>query len=587
MLNDRLLREYNFFELYPFDGGGGLIFNEMLGTIKDEEIYRKIIKENVLSEFGSLPEIDFKKFERWRSIEKSCWLNRFYFMASLSRIYWLRKDEKIARLIKKIVIHFLQKYPPPQGKKEIGDHINYVYGIRDNNYNKQTYEENQRDETDVKYIWFDFQPASRLIHLIYLAHFLKDSKSVTKSEWEKIRESIYKHAEIIMIGEKYFRKLSKGDNHQSVRGIALLHAGCFFKNYGAGKDFIKEGVRICNFHTKIDFLPDGTLAENSPSYHVFETWHVRDAFILSQRYNFRLRSETPKTLKKSALFINAICQPDGCSPVINDGYPVNLSPFLKSLPFKAEPKKNDIQLFFFEDASIGVYKDKKRYLTFDASPYTGQFSHYHAGKNSFIYWYDKKPFFVDSGCCSYDDKLFAKWYKQGESHSSLLVNGNADGIVKGTYRWMSYATVKCDGWNSLSGNHIISSNLKSNAAGWEGVSWNRAIKISKNNSITITDVVNTKTPKDLMFVLNLHPDVRITKNNKAILLNNRGTKLAFNPKVSKGDKIEVSISRGKCFMNFEHVENKRILLKTKTNGKSIMEIKIESAEINTTILKLC
>jgi len=62
MLSDGLLKKYNFFELYPPDGGGGLIFHEMPGTMKDREICRKIIQENALGEFGSLPELDFKKF---------------------------------------------------------------------------------------------------------------------------------------------------------------------------------------------------------------------------------------------------------------------------------------------------------------------------------------------------------------------------------------------------------------------------------------------------------------------------------------------------------------------------------------------
>jgi hypothetical protein len=81
-LSDALLRKHNFFELYPLDGGGYFIMKEHLETLDDLEIADKILNLKVLDSFGDLPNIDFKKFERWRSVEKSCWINRFYFMCA-------------------------------------------------------------------------------------------------------------------------------------------------------------------------------------------------------------------------------------------------------------------------------------------------------------------------------------------------------------------------------------------------------------------------------------------------------------------------------------------------------------------------
>ena len=78
-LGDELLKKYQFFELYPLDGGGRFITQELFGTLDDAVITRKILTTPVLEEFGGLDELDFGRFERWRTIEKSCWLNRFYF----------------------------------------------------------------------------------------------------------------------------------------------------------------------------------------------------------------------------------------------------------------------------------------------------------------------------------------------------------------------------------------------------------------------------------------------------------------------------------------------------------------------------
>lgn len=197
-----------------------------------------------------------------------------------------------------------------------------------------------------------------------------------------IFRSIYQHAELIFIGEEYFLEMERG-NHQSLRGLVLLLAGCYFSK----KNFIKKGIEICNFHFKNDFLADGTLCKNSPSYHVFETWHMRNAYLLSQKYKIKLLADIPKRLKKATNFIKVFRKPNGFSPVINDGYSINLNPFLETLSFIKSLKRNSAKSFFFKNAGMGIYKNNKRYFLLDASPYTGSDSHYHAGKNAFTYWW--------------------------------------------------------------------------------------------------------------------------------------------------------------------------------------------------------
>lgn len=51
-LGDSLLRKCNFFELYPLDGGGSLIFRELFGTLDDMAIARKILKKRAMDDFG-------------------------------------------------------------------------------------------------------------------------------------------------------------------------------------------------------------------------------------------------------------------------------------------------------------------------------------------------------------------------------------------------------------------------------------------------------------------------------------------------------------------------------------------------------
>jgi hypothetical protein len=41
--------------------------------------------DDALRDFGTLPTLDIKRFERWRSVQKSCWINRFYWIVPLAK----------------------------------------------------------------------------------------------------------------------------------------------------------------------------------------------------------------------------------------------------------------------------------------------------------------------------------------------------------------------------------------------------------------------------------------------------------------------------------------------------------------------
>ena len=566
-MSTELLTEFNFFELYPFDGGGNFINAEILESVDDQQIAKNILN-GALDDFGSLPYLDFAKFERWRSIEKSCWLNRCYFIVPLAKYYSTSKDENIAILVKDIMLHFIRSYQPPQALEEIKKHLDYVYGIRDNDYNKNTYEENQRDETDVKYMWFDFQPASRIIHFLYALHFIKDSKAITDSEFIEIAAGIKAHAQLIAVSEGKHEELKSPGNHQSIRGLALLYASTFFKD----AFFLDEGIRICKFHIENDYFTDGVLKEISPSYHVFETWHVRDAYILSKKHNFIVSERHETILRGAAEFIRSIQQPDTCSTVIDDGYALTLLPFLKSLPLNILAN-NDCQekkMSYYPDAQLAFYSDVKQYICFDASLNPGRFSHYHAGKNAFTYFYEGQPIFVDSGCCSYDDPLFS-YYKRADSHSSLLVDNVGDGVFDGLYYCPDYTVPECSAWQD---NEILST-MTSTVAEWENITWYRALKV-ETTCLELRDQVENVSgiEKKFTFIFNLHPDVQseIINANQVSLKSHR-CHLMMNFNASH--KLEITKTSGQCFINSSHQKNTQLRVKIKTNASFRLHTKIE------------
>lgn len=570
-VNDELLKSHNFFELYPFDGGGCFVNREMLGTAEDNEIYEKIINENALKDFGCIPKLDFSKFERWISIEKSCWLNRFYFIVPLAKKYWLTKDERIAAAVKNIILHFIRNYPAPATKEEIGSHLQRVFKNRDENYNSKPYAEYSKDETDVEYIWFDFQPASRILHFLYAFHFLEGASSISESEWQELEASISTHARVIMLGEKYFTKLAKG-NHQSLRGMSLLLAAAFLNGTIEGREYAEEGLRICNYHIENDFLEDGVLHEVSPSYHIFETWHLRDAYIISENYGFALTHQAGERLRKAMEFAASLCQPDKKSTVINDGYALSLEAFIKASPVKTTQEKAEVNARYFHDTGLGFYSDKGRYLLFDASIFTGSFSHYHGGKNAFTYWVKRKAFFIDNGCCSYDKETFAS-FKKSEMHSSLLIDGFGDSILNGTYNWKTWVSCICSGWEKTAADkYSLESVLSSSTPAWKGIKWKRKMSLPSAEKLVITDEVESSDNHEFCFIYNLHPDVDITKSGTdKFILQNGDISLSFS--IECNEPYTTETRKAVSFIDFRERENQQILIYTKAQSiKSVITL---------------
>lgn len=575
-LSDELLNKYSFFNLYPFDGGGRFVQEKIIGTLNDRMISERIIKGNALHEFGNLPELDFRRFEKWRSIEKSCWINRFYFIVPLAAECRRSGSVEFCRLLTDTMLFFVRNFPPPRDRDEILKHSEKVTCNMTANYNGKSYEEYSRDETDVEYIWFDFQPASRMLHFIYAMYFLRGFECISESEWSELENSIRAHADVIAVQESV--AVLTPDNHQSLRGLALLFAAAFFRKEKFSEIYLKEGLRICNYHMENDFFDDGVLKEISPSYHSFETWHIRDACLLAEKYNFAISPES-EIPGKAVSYIKYLTQPDGLLPVINDGYALSADGFIESLEcFTGENVNDKMPGRYFVDAGIALYKYKNKYLLMDFSVFTGTFSHYHCGKNSFSYWFNDKAFFIDSGCCDYDDPLFAEWYKTAAAHSSLLIDNGGDGELKGTYEWLRHAELECSGWMEEEGLYSISSKLKSNVPSWKNISWERTFEVGTEDKLVISDKIFSPMEKELCLVFNLHPDVKVRNRDFLnIELSNNDEKLLLSFKSMQEIKLEQSA--GKVFVEFSHVDNSRILVRSNSGSGNCTFIRTEIKRI--------
>lgn len=122
-LNPVFFDRHSFFELYPFDGGGSFINREIIGSVDDAEYTDAVIRKGALDEFGGYRNIDFRKFDFWRTIERCSWINRMYFIVPLANHARRTGDKKLGREVLEILLRFASgpEYRAPESRQAACD----------------------------------------------------------------------------------------------------------------------------------------------------------------------------------------------------------------------------------------------------------------------------------------------------------------------------------------------------------------------------------------------------------------------------------------------------------------------------------
>lgn len=553
LLSDDILNKYSFFQLYPFDGGGNFVSGDILGSVNDEKIADRILNHGALDMFGGYENIDYHKSDSWKTIEQSSWINRLYFIVPLAKYAKAHNDINTAQKIVNIILDFGRNNWGPDTKEEV-----YAYEAEVNEA-RRNYNSGSLRNDYINYQWYDFQPASRIIHIIYALYFIKDFlPEICRNEKffnadNKIDELIYHHAEVINWGEEDLKHLAPG-NHQALRGMALMLACDYFKDCPAS--WIKTAEKICDYHILNDFLPDGMLIDISPSYHFFECWIMRDVKTLAERNGFFISEEACKRLEKAFELCYILRQPDGYSSVISDGYSLNMNVFLQTVKTEKTDNKDK---YYLENTGFAIYKKDNDFMLFDCSDVGKGDSHLHGGKQGITLFIGGKPFLCDSGCCNYDYKEFETYYKHPSAHSSLLVNGEGDSRINGKYTWVNSCKCSLENWQDNS----VQSTLVSDMPQWKNTVWTR--KISFDNSVCqISDTVRSDEEKEYAFIFNLHFNAKAEKiNEKSLYLINDNVRL----------KAEFSapfeISDGMICSDCKNIPTNKITVKIKSKNCSL------------------
>lgn len=385
------LERYDVWKFLPMDQGGRLVQLALIGSERDAEVVAAVRRPGFFSQWGPPGVWDaLEDIER----EKSVWLNRWYFLPCFARMHRQTDDDSHLRELLDFIARWWNENPVPED-------LPAYFATR-------------------RYNWRDMQVAWRTHNLIW-AYFLV-LPSLDSDEDAFLRELIEVHGQVLLsyFGEQELHE----NNHQSHGALAMLYVGALFPDLELSPTLVSRSLRILEHHLEHAFLPDGNSLELCPGYYPFIVSIFRDAHLLCLANEIPPPARSLERLRQFRDYLQAIAQPDGTVPPINDSSEMDarlplaiLNEILGERPPSGESR-------WFDHSGQAVMRSENWYAFLDAGQ--AMLWHWHGGKLGFHLWYGGKPILVDSGICNYDDPLRLAWYCTPAAHNTLLVDGLGD-----------------------------------------------------------------------------------------------------------------------------------------------------------------
>jgi hypothetical protein len=464
---------YNIGDYIPKDQGGKFIQMTVIGS-EEDAIITGSVRGGVLNRVYGTP-VGWQKYER-SEIEKSVWLNRFYFLPSFARMYHLTGDRS---------------------------YLDDMMGII-----RQWISDNPRlpDSHRTTYNWRDMQVAWRSIHFSW-CYYLGE-KGLMPEEKQLIIDSLGEHAHILLTG---FGQAKLNEfNHQSHGGLAMLYLGVLFPMLDGSAELLRRGMIILNHHLANAFYPDGGNVEQMFGYYPFQSHLFRDAFLLCTENGIEPPVNSVPMLKKMALYLAAVRRPDGTVPPVNDSYEMPVKPILDTINaiLGSQAVTGPQGSVFFPDTQVAVMKhggEAGFYLLANPASVIG--AHAHAGRLGFELWYDSLPLLIDSGCCNYDDPALVSWYRTTGAHNTVIIDGVTEAATSSELLWVPRRETpnRITDWNPDEVIPSLTMISPPEEATNATVSWSRKITLATGNIAIISDSFRTEGEHSYKILLHLPP----------------------------------------------------------------------------------
>lgn len=508
--------KYNVGEIMPKDQGGKFVQEELLQTESDAIIVEKIRGGLLQKEYGD--PLGWEKFEK-TEIERSVWINRFYYLPSFARMYYLTKDKTYLSDMMGILESWIADNP------------------RDHNSMKRTYN------------WRDMQVAWRSINLSWCYYLGREGLS--SSQKKTIIELQREHADVLM---KWFAPQPLHlFNHQSHGGIAMLYLATLFPTLDKKGELKENAMRLLTHHLNHAMYEDGGNVEQMFGYHPFQTSIFRDMYLLCKSNKIPFPDNLHSGLEKMLFFMTSFAQPDATMPPVNDSYAMDIIPSVSILKdVLGINKKVEGKSGLFKESKLAVIRGDKWYILLNPAERIG--SHSHAGRLGLLLWYDECPVLIESGCPNYDNRLKNKWYRTSMAHNTVLIDGVQDAESSSD---IEYARTR------ITNNNITTWREEQNYTYCKmtspksdptnlNVEWERRVALIENEYTVIYDRFISNEPHKYETLFHTPSvDIFLDKSNKTISLYRDSIVTLFSKSFGTEDDIEIFdgylYSRGKDY----------------------------------------
>ena len=269
---------YDVWKFIPMDQGGRLIQLQVIGSERDADVIKAIRSPGFFAPWGD--PIRWDSLEK-TEIEKSVWLNRWYFLPCFARQYYLTGDKSYLRDI----LAFVRKW---SAENPVPPNLTAYFATK-------------------KYNWRDMQVAWRMQNLAW-CYFLGQT-GFTAAEKRELYELIEAHARVLL---EYFGKMPLNENnHQSHGATAMLYAALLFPEIPEAAELKEKAFTILNHHLDQAFYEDGNSVELTPGYYPFFVSIFRDAYMLCRANHVDPPPRCEERLKQFYDYLGTVAQPDG------------------------------------------------------------------------------------------------------------------------------------------------------------------------------------------------------------------------------------------------------------------------------------
>jgi len=486
----KYVTRYNIGEYIPKDQGGKFIQMALIHSEEDEKIVAAV-RGGLIREVYGEP-IGWAKYEK-SEIEKSVWLNRFYFLPSFARMYHLTGDRSYLDDMMRIIRQWIADNP------------------------------RLPDSHRTTYNWRDMQVAWRSIHFSW-CYYLGE-KGLTSEEKSLIIDSLKEHAHILITG---FGEAKLNEfNHQSHGALAMLYLGVLFPMLDEAAQLQSKAVTILNHHLDKAFYADGGNVEQMFGYYPFETHLFRDAFLLCTANGLEPPVNSLPMLRKMVQFLSAVERPDGTVPQVNDSYEMPVQPTIDTVNeiLGAMALIGKRESVYFPDTQVAVMRDKDQigwYLLANPASVIG--AHAHAGRLGFEMWHAGAPLIIESGCCNYDDPALVSWYRTTRAHNTVVIDGLTETATSSRLLWVPRRETpnRITSWEPDQDLSYLAMISPPEEVTNSSVRWTRAITIVSDTVAVISDTFEAEGEHNYEILLHFPPSsVTVDQSRKALTVKSK------------------------------------------------------------------